>query len=217
MLRLDPGEGRVATTRTLRRLGGRRRVQRRARAEALLRPRHRARHGARRQPGRPPGRGSDLTRAASTRARALGAVRRRRPRGSQRAQLHRARLRRRAAPSAAPTAATPRSRSCGRATIDWDAIFGREGARWLHTGGIFCALSETTAAVAREAMEAARRHGTVVSYDLNYRDSLWRAIGGHERAAEVNRELVPLVDVLSATRRTSPPRSASRSRASTSS
>ena len=63
--------------------------------------------------------------------------------------------------------------------IDWDAIFGREGARWLHCGGIFCALSETTAEVAREAFEAARRHGTVVSYDLNYRESLWTAIGGH--------------------------------------
>ena len=80
--------------------------------------------------------------------------------------------------------------------IDWDAILGREGARWLHCGGIFCALSETTAEVAREAFEAARRHGTVVSYDLNYRASLWASIGGHARAAEVNRELVSLVDVV---------------------
>jgi 2-dehydro-3-deoxygluconokinase len=80
--------------------------------------------------------------------------------------------------------------------IDWDAILGREGARWLHCGGIFCALSETTAEVAREAFEAARRHGTVVSYDLNYRESLWTSIGGRERAAEVNRELVSLVDVV---------------------
>jgi 2-dehydro-3-deoxygluconokinase len=80
--------------------------------------------------------------------------------------------------------------------IDWDAIFGSEGARWLHCGGIFCALSETTSAVAREAFEAARRHGTVVSYDLNYRESLWKAIGGHERAAAVNRDLVSLVDVV---------------------
>ena len=62
--------------------------------------------------------------------------------------------------------------------IDWDHIFGSEGARWFHTGGIFCALSETTPAVAREAMEAAKKHGTIVSYDLNYRDSLWRSIGG---------------------------------------
>lgn len=80
--------------------------------------------------------------------------------------------------------------------IDWEEIFGREGARWFHTGGIFCALSETTPAVAREAIEAAKRHGTVISYDLNYRDSLWRSIGGQERAREVNRELAPFVDVM---------------------
>ncbi len=84
----------------------------------------------------------------------------------------------------------------GPGQVDWDAIFGGEGARWLHCGGIYCALSERTAEVAREAFTAARRHGTVVSYDLNYRESLWKAIGGHERAAEVNRELVSLVDVV---------------------
>jgi 2-dehydro-3-deoxygluconokinase len=80
--------------------------------------------------------------------------------------------------------------------IDWDTIFGVDGARWLHTGGIFAALSETTPLVAKEAMTAARRHGTVISYDLNYRPSLWKAIGGKERAREVNRELAPLVDVM---------------------
>jgi 2-dehydro-3-deoxygluconokinase len=80
--------------------------------------------------------------------------------------------------------------------FDWDAILGAEGARWLHCGGIFCALSETTAQVAREAFVAAARHGVVVSYDLNYRESLWKAIGGHARAAEVNRDLVSLVDVV---------------------
>jgi 2-dehydro-3-deoxygluconokinase len=80
--------------------------------------------------------------------------------------------------------------------IDWEQIFGREGARWFHTGGIFAALSETTPAVAQEAMQAARRHGTVVSYDLNYRPSLWKSIGGQQRAQEVNRELAPLVDVM---------------------
>jgi len=80
--------------------------------------------------------------------------------------------------------------------IDWDKIFGREGARWFHTGGIFCALSETTPAVAREAMSAARKHGVIVSYDLNYRDSLWKSFGGKQRAQEVNRELAPLVDVM---------------------
>jgi len=80
--------------------------------------------------------------------------------------------------------------------IDWDQIFGKEGARWFHTGGIFCALSETTPAVAREAMTAAKKHGTIISYDLNYRDSLWRAIGGQQKAVAVNRELAPLVDVM---------------------
>src|SRR6266702_1013581 len=80
--------------------------------------------------------------------------------------------------------------------IDWAAIFEREGARWLHTGGIFCALSHTTPDVAREAMNAARRHGAVVSFDLNYRESLWKGYGGHQRAIAVNRSLVPLVDVL---------------------
>ena len=80
--------------------------------------------------------------------------------------------------------------------IDWDQVFAQEGARWFHTGGIFCGLSETTPAVAREAMEAAKKHGTIVSYDLNYRDSLWRSIGGQERAIAVNRELAPFVDVM---------------------
>lgn len=80
--------------------------------------------------------------------------------------------------------------------IDWEEIFGREGSRWFHTGGIFCALSETTPQVAKEAMQAARKHGTIVSYDLNYRPSLWKGIGGEERAREVNRELAQYVDVM---------------------
>jgi 2-dehydro-3-deoxygluconokinase len=80
--------------------------------------------------------------------------------------------------------------------IDWEKIFGEEGARWFHTGGIFCALSETTPEVAREAMESAKRHGTIISYDLNYRDSLWRDIGGPARAHKVNRELAPFIDCM---------------------
>ena len=80
--------------------------------------------------------------------------------------------------------------------VDWNKIFKIEGSRWFHTGGILAALSESTPAVAKEAMTAARANGTVVSYDLNYRESLWKAIGGKKRATEVNRELVRLVDVL---------------------
>ncbi|MEK6337710.1 MAG: sugar kinase [Acidobacteriota bacterium] len=80
--------------------------------------------------------------------------------------------------------------------IDWEKIFRDEGARWFHTGGIFCALSETAPQVAREAIEAARQYGTIVSYDLNYRDSLWRDIGGSEGAREVNHQLAPLIDVM---------------------
>ncbi len=80
--------------------------------------------------------------------------------------------------------------------IDWDDIFGRQGARWLHTGGIFCALSATTPDVALEAMTAAKRHGTIISYDLNYRPSLWKAIGGKKEAQEVNRRIAPYVNVM---------------------
>ena len=79
--------------------------------------------------------------------------------------------------------------------IDWDALFG-QGVRWLHTGGIYAALSETSAATCIAAIEAAKRHGTLVSYDLNYRPSLWKAIGGQERARQVNRQIAPLVDVM---------------------
>lgn len=80
--------------------------------------------------------------------------------------------------------------------VDWEALFGSNGVRWFHTGGIFAALSETTPLVASEAMSAARKHGTLVSYDLNYRPSLWKSIGGKARAREVNRQLAPLVDVM---------------------
>ncbi len=81
--------------------------------------------------------------------------------------------------------------------FNWPSIFGPEnGTKWFHTGGIFAALSSSTAEVAAEAISAAREHGTPVSYDLNFRDSLWKSIGGKAKAQEVNRELVRNVDLL---------------------
>ena len=80
--------------------------------------------------------------------------------------------------------------------IDWEKIFGRDGVRWFHTGGIFAALSETTADVIIEAVTTAKKHGTIVSYDLNYRASLWKSIGGQKKAQEVNRKLAPYIDVM---------------------
>ncbi|MEI7779254.1 MAG: sugar kinase [Actinomycetes bacterium] len=80
--------------------------------------------------------------------------------------------------------------------VDWDDLFAREGVRWLHTGGIFAGLSASTAEVAAVAAAAARRHGTVVSYDLNYRPSIWQAHGGLSRAHTVNQSLAKQVDVL---------------------
>ena len=79
---------------------------------------------------------------------------------------------------------------------DWDHIFGQLGARWFHTGGIFAALSESAAQITIEAVTAAKRHGTIVSYDLNYRPSLWKSIGGLAKAREVNREIAKHVDVM---------------------
>ncbi len=78
---------------------------------------------------------------------------------------------------------------------DWDAVF-RAGVRWFHTGGVMAALSESSTAVVREAMAAARRQGAVVSFDCNYRPSLWRSRGGRQGAVDVNRSLMPMVDVL---------------------
>lgn len=80
--------------------------------------------------------------------------------------------------------------------IDWDYIFGTLGVRWLHTGGIFAALSETTAQVVIEAVKSAKKYGTIVSYDLNYRPSLWNDIGGIEKAREVNKEIAKYIDVM---------------------
>jgi 2-dehydro-3-deoxygluconokinase len=80
--------------------------------------------------------------------------------------------------------------------IDWEHIFGTLGSRWFHTGGIFAGLSDTTPDVVEEAMAAAKKHGTMISYDLNYRPSLWKAIGGKARAQEVNQRLARYVDVM---------------------
>src|SRR3989454_436444 len=80
--------------------------------------------------------------------------------------------------------------------FDWDHIFGKLGVRWLHTGGIFAALSDTTPRLVVEAVQAAKKYGTIVSYDLNYRPSLWKSIGGHKQAQEVNKEIAKYVDVM---------------------
>ena len=80
--------------------------------------------------------------------------------------------------------------------IDWDDVFGNKGARWFHTGGIFAALSESTAEFAAEAMQAAKRAGAIVSYDLNYRDSLWSERGGRDSANKLNRQLLAHANVV---------------------
>ncbi len=80
--------------------------------------------------------------------------------------------------------------------IDWEKLFGELGVRWFHTGGIYAALSATTADVVIEAVQVAKKHGTIVSYDLNYRPSLWKSIGGQGKAREVNREIARHVDVM---------------------
>lgn len=80
-------------------------------------------------------------------------------------------------------------------SVDWDSIFS-QGVRWFHTGGIFAGLSETTPGVIEAAMKSAKKYGTKISYDLNYRPSLWNAIGGQAKAQEVNKRLAPYVDVM---------------------
>lgn len=83
-----------------------------------------------------------------------------------------------------------------RGDVDWQKLFGREGVRWFHCGGIFAALSESSADLAMEAMMAAREHGTIISYDLNYRPSLWKNIGGKAHAQATNRRIAEFVDVM---------------------
>ena len=80
--------------------------------------------------------------------------------------------------------------------IDWEKIFGKDGVCWFHTGGIFAALSNTTPEVVIEAVQIAKKYGTIVSYDLNYRPSLWKSIGGKEKARQVNRTIAPYIDVM---------------------
>jgi 2-dehydro-3-deoxygluconokinase len=79
--------------------------------------------------------------------------------------------------------------------FDWSAIFSK-GVRWFHSGGLFTALSSTTAELIIEAMQEARRHGTVVSFDLNYREKLWKAAGNLDRARDTFSRIVEHVDVL---------------------
>lgn len=80
--------------------------------------------------------------------------------------------------------------------FDWEMIFGTRGVRWFHTGGIFAALSETTPDVILEAMTIAKKYETIISYDLNYRPSLWKGKGGKDKAQQVNTQIAPLVDVM---------------------
>ena len=80
--------------------------------------------------------------------------------------------------------------------FDWQKVFKQEGVRWLHTGGVFTGLSEKTPEVAKSAMKAAQKNGTIVSYDLNYRDSLWKDRGGKTQANQLNKQLLPFADVV---------------------
>ena len=80
--------------------------------------------------------------------------------------------------------------------FDFEKVFGELGARWFHTGGIYAALSEQSCETVIEAIKTAKKYGTVVSYDLNYRPSMWSAIGGIEKAREVNKEIAKYVDVM---------------------
>ena len=93
-----------------------------------------------------------------------------------------------------------RANKIGRAhepeDFDFEYIFGELGIRWFHTGGIYAALSEQSAKTALEAIKTAKKYGTIVSYDLNYRPSMWEAFGGKQKAQELNREIAKYVDVM---------------------
>jgi 2-dehydro-3-deoxygluconokinase len=79
--------------------------------------------------------------------------------------------------------------------FDWNAIFAG-GVRWFHSGGIFAALSKTTGELIIEGMQAAKAAGAVVSFDLNFREKLWKVFGGYDRAQSVVKRIVDHVDVL---------------------
>lgn len=100
----------------------------------------------------------------------------------------------------APSSCFDRSHTAAAAlstsAFDWREIFESKGCRWFHTGGIFAGLSESTFSVAEQAMKAARESGSIVSYDLNYRDSLWKNRGGIEKANYLNRRLLNHADVV---------------------
>lgn len=80
--------------------------------------------------------------------------------------------------------------------FDFDYIFGTLGARWFHTGGIYAALSEQACETVLAAIRTAKKYGVVISYDLNYRPSMWSAIGGQDKARKVNKEIARYVDVM---------------------
>ena len=164
MLRLDPGEGRIRTTRSFRvwEGGGEYNVARGLRRASACAPRSSPRSRTTRSGGW--SRTCILTGGVDTVVRPLGPVRRRRPVGPQRAQLHRARLRRARRGRRVATAGTPPPRSSTPGDVDWEHLFGELGVRWFHTGGIFAALSETARRDGRSRPStAARKHGTVVS------------------------------------------------------
>ena len=194
MLRLDPGDVRVGTARTFKvwEGGGEYNVARGLRRCFGLKTA--VATALRRQPRRPPRRRSYSTRAASTRPYVHWKIRRRRPHARNGLNFTERGFGVRGA------LGMLRSRQHRRlqlkpGDIDWDDIFGKQGVRWLHTGGIFAALSDTTAARSQGGHGAARRHGTISPTISTTADPL-EVHRRQERATEVNRELARYVDVM---------------------
>jgi 2-dehydro-3-deoxygluconokinase len=194
MLRLDPGDRRIWTTRhfEVSEGGGEYNVARGLKRCFGLDTADR--HGVRRQSRRAAARGPDLPGRRGPVAGQVGGVRRRGRTVRNGLNFTERGFGVRAALGCSDRGHTAASQ-LKPGDIDWDDIFGELGARWFHTGGIFCALSESTPAVAIEAIKAARRTASS-AYDLNYRDSLWKSIGGKKKAQEVNRALAPYMDVM---------------------